>query len=632
MAAKPPPTPSTLKPFNSLSFRPQGEIPIVSQNSNEIQVKKNKMKNLTLISLLILICTHQSNAQEDEYWQLVTGAHAKNLIQLDSATMVFIMHDWSFVEEENTYRPNTLKMHYFNMEGQYVDSVTFNFNDLNTGYQIEPLREATHHGVCRLPDGRFLIGGHGERISSSKQYSFSEKSYQKFKPYSLEKDPLENSDQPILHPMIFTLSSNLDSIIKIDTLDPVLAYCPITLIQYIAPDTLIIGYHKSYPSNHVIMETDSLFNVRWSTEFGQVDYWTAYIYDFEVTEDGDYLANLRYYDPWSRHVYYRNRLFKFDRNDGSLMWEKIIRKSSNSSSFNYTITAMEDDKYLLAYDDCCDYPTYDDYQGYVFHENTGLHLRVIDSEGNTLQEKSLIDFLSAHIYTWDGNQYGGIHEDPALAKPWYSPFQTIKNADNSYLIVGIYTSVPDYPIGRGFLLKVTSELEPVWVRVFEIDKKNYAYNCINVAWINNIINNEENIFISGRFESVCGSYNPSPYYPPFYYGVFYWAGLFLTLDTYGCYKSGCHLHDNIAEWEYDSLITFFPNPAADLLNIKIDRPNIESHKKTLFISDLSGRGMLTKHFEGNELQVSVKNLTPGTYLAYIFSQGHILKAEKIVVR
>ncbi|MBS4012742.1 MAG: T9SS type A sorting domain-containing protein [Bacteroidetes bacterium] len=52
----------------------------------------------------------------------------------------------------------------------------------------------------------------------------------------------------------------------------------------------------------------------------------------------------------------------------------------------------------------------------------------------------------------------------------------------------------------------------------------------------------------------------------------------------------------------------------------------------MFISDLSGRGMLTKHFTGNELQVSIKGFNPGIYLAYIFSDGHILKAEKIVVR
>jgi hypothetical protein len=590
------------------------------------------MKKLYTITLLILICTHQSNAQENEYWQLVTGAYAKNLIQLNCSTMAFIMHDWAFVEEENTYRINTLKIHYFDIEGIYLDSVTLNFHNLNTGYHIEPLREATHHGVCRIPNGNFLIGGHGERLQSGKKNNYGEKAFHKYMPYSLEKDLYEEPDYPMLHPMIISISSNLDSVLKIDTLNAVSHYGPVTLIKHIAPDTLIIGYHKTYPSTHVIMETDSLFNIRWSTEIEDVIYWTAYIYDFEITEDGNYLVNLRYFDPWSRHVYYRNRFFKFNRHNGNLMWQKIIRKSSNSSSFNYTITAMEDDKYLIAYDDCCEYPTNIDHQGYVFHENTGLHLRVIDSDGNTLQEKSLIDFLSAHIYTWDGNQYGGIHEDPAQAKPWYKPFQTIKNPDNTYLISGIHYSSPRYTKGRGFLLKVTSELEPVWVRVFEIDKKNYPYNCATVAWINNILNNEENIFIAGRFESVCGSYNPSPYYPPFYLGYFYWAGLFVTLDTYGCYETGCHLHDNIAEWEYDSLITFYPNPATDMLNIKIDRPNIESHKKTLFISDLSGRGMLTKHFEGNELQVSVKNLTPGIYLAYIFSQGHVLKAEKIVVR
>ncbi|MBS4012597.1 MAG: T9SS type A sorting domain-containing protein [Bacteroidetes bacterium] len=591
------------------------------------------MKKLSIIAFLIIICTTQSNSQEDEYWQLVTGAYAKNLIQLDSATMVFIMHDWSLVEEENAYRPNTLKMHYFNITGEYKDSATLNFREIFPEYSIDPLMEASHHGVGRLRNGNFLVGGHGNLVTHSgkTQIELSHKFFQ-FQFVEDSKSQAYNESPPLVHPMIFTLTPNLDEVIRLDTLQAVPFYGSITLIHEVAPDTLIIGFHKSNESRHEILETDSLFNVRWSTEFGQIGAWTADIYDFEVTEDGHYLVNLRYYYPWSRHVYYRNRLFKFNRNDGSLMWQKIIRKSSNSSSFNYTITDMGDDKYLLAYDDCCEYPTDMDYTGLIFHENTGLHLRVIDSDGNTLQEKSLIDFLSAHIYTWDGNQYGGIHEDPAQAKPWYKPFQTIKNPDNTYLISGIHYSSPGYTKGRGFLLKLSAELEPIWVRVFEIDKKNYPYNCATVAWINNILNNEENIFISGRFESVCGSYNPSPYYPPFYYGWFYWAGLFVTLDKYGCYEEGCHLHDNIAEWEYDSRITFYPNPTSDILNIKIDRPTIENNMKTLFISDLSGRGMLTKHFTGNELQVSIKGFNPGIYLAYIFSDGHILKAEKIVVR
>jgi hypothetical protein len=602
------------------------------------------MKKIFLLLILFFATNLCANSQDDEYWTLAPGSLGQYLIQIDSTTMVLITNEWTFVEEEGYYRNNSLYFHYFNIEGEFINSWLLNFHEIDSLKKTEPLRAANRiagrSAITKLANGKYLIGGHGEVDTTKKLYQYSSNNYHEkhssrfenlgFFNYTLnsEYNDLDKDDSPpIANPMIFTFNSALDSLLKVDTLEAVPYYGSVVLIREIAPDTLIIGYHKSNESRHEIMEADSLFNVRWKTEFGQIEAWVADIYDFAVTSDGDYLVSMYYYYQWSSKTYLRNRLFKFCKNTGELLWQKIIR-NGNNISFNFTLTSLDDDKYLLAYDDCCLGPSGTNLDEYVFHENTGLHLRIIDSDGNTIEQKSLVDFLSAHLYT-HGSPGAICYDDPNEAAPWYIPLQTIKNPDNTFLISGILRSTASTCYFRGFLLKLDENLEPLWVRVFEIDKKNYIGDCYNTLRLNNILNTGNNIFLGGTFESICS--NP-PYYEPFYYDVFFWSGIVIPLDNYGCYETGCHLHDNIAEWEYDSLITFFPNPTTDMLNIKIDRPTIENNMKTLFISDLSGRGMLTKHFEGNELQVSVKNLTPGIYLAYIFSQGHVLKAEKIVVR
>ncbi|MFO8066953.1 MAG: T9SS type A sorting domain-containing protein [Bacteroidales bacterium] len=603
------------------------------------------MKNICLLFILFLVSTLNTNSREDEYWALVPGSLGQYLVQTDSTTMVLITNEWTFVEQEEAFRPNTLNLHYFNNNGEFINSLSKNFDEIDSFKVIEPLRSngrvAGRSSMTKLANGKFLLGGHGIQNSTYAKESralnyyhkrslnhYKDSVYLQFSSFSEENNVEKEETPPMINPMIFTFNPALDSLLKIDTLEAVPYYGSVVLIREIAPDTLIIGYHKSNESRHEIMETDSLFNVRWKTEFGQIDEYFADIYDFQVASDGNYLVSVHYWNVALNEIYYaKNRLFKFCKNTGELLWEKIIRNDSNIS-FMFTLTALENDKYLIAYDDCCLGPSGNYLQEYVFHENTGLHLRIIDNDGNTIEQKSLVDFLSAHIYT-HGSPGNINYENPDEAVPWYRPLKTVKNPDNTFLISGILRSAASTYYLRGFLLKLDENLEPLWVRVFEIDKKNYIYDCYNTLRLNNILYNGNNIFLGGTFESISSN---CPYYDPNYYYVYFWSGILVPLDEYGCHEPDCHLYDNIAEWEYDSLITFFPNPANTTLNVIIDRQEIEQKEKTLFISDLSGRGMLTKHFTGNELQVSINNFSPGVYLAYIFSEGHILKSEKIVVK
>jgi hypothetical protein len=79
-------------------------------------------------------------------------------------------------------------------------------------------------------------------------------------------------------------------------------------------------------------------------------------------------------------------------------------------------------------------------------------------------------------------------------------------------------------------------------------------------------------------------------------------------------------------------ISIFPNPASDRLHISIERPAIEHLHKTLFISDMQGRGILTQSFSGNSLNVSLGSFSPGVYMVYIMTGQNVLRAGKVVVR
>jgi hypothetical protein len=108
--------------------------------------------------------------------------------------------------------------------------------------------------------------------------------------------------------------------------------------------------------------------------------------------------------------------------------------------------------------------------------------------------------------------------------------------------------------------------------------------------------------------------------------------LFIPLDEHGCYEPGCHLSDNVPEWEWESFISMYPNPASDRLHISIERPAIEHLHKTLFISDMQGHCILTQSFTGNSLNVSLENFSPGIYLVYIMTGQNLLRAGKVVVK
>jgi hypothetical protein len=632
-------------------------------------MKPNLSNIKAVLCLALLIITGFLQSQENEYWMLKPGFSGRHLIRIDSTKVALIANEFVFIPEAGVISARQLNIHYFDNRGQYLSSTHINFSEIDNAIANESIISvypfssfsigSLHHSIFRLSDGRFLVGGHGlykhhNELSKITNTNLKNNIIFKTENLSDEIDKNNEDNYPIINPIIFTISEDFDKLIKIDTLEGVPDFGLVTLIHEITPDTIILGYHKTNESRHELLETDSLFNVRWKTEFGQIDASVADIYDFAITSDGDYLISLLYTNFWVPHFlgYRYNILYKFSKT-GELLWQKNIRKNNNTISFTTNIISLEDDKFLLVYDNCCvKPPNFYDLNQIILTEETGIYLRVINNDGVTLSEKSLVDFLSAYVTTYTGYQpYGTTVENPNEAYPWFYPLQTIKNPDNTFLVTGVH-----YPTGRGlnwargFLLKIDQDLNPVWIRIFDIDNKNYRYGANRVA-LNSIVtvedyqdnsllsaSNAKRIFLGGTFLSVDFGNAHSPYYnPPNYSNPSqYRMSLFIPLDEHGCHEPGCHLvidedDNSITVIEAITKTTFYPNPAKDILHIKIDIPQLEEKTKVIFIQDISGTGMIYDRFSKNEHTLSIKNLPSGIYTAFIMCEGYILKTEKIVV-
>ncbi len=575
--------------------------------------------------------------EEEEYWTLVPGVLGDQLIPLDSS-IVFVSQDYGLINENQVMR-NTINLYHFNMAGELTNTYSFNIFKTEWLENVEVLRSLGRHKVHRLSNGNFLMGGHGEVVSKD-QKTLTAKihpNYLNHKPF-LEKQydkGIHKEKETPTHPLILTFNPTLDSLLRIDTLPPVPSFGAVTLIHEVAPDTLIIGFHKTNESRQQIMETDSLFNIRWSTEFGQQGGWIADIYDFQVTSEGDYLVSMNYYDPWSPSnalgVYKdKNILFKFDKVNGELLWQEQIWIGKGFNKIA-SMAPWQNDKVVIALDDCCKPNSHN--SDVYFHEHTGMHLQIRDSDGDIHEEINLAGFLTAFIKIFPGpSAYGDDLEDPDNKAPWFIPYRIIRNPDNSYLVTGIQYSSNPRGFGRGFLVKLDDELQPLWARIFEIDKKNYIYGG-DENWLFNVVTTGDKIFLGGSFTTAGFWSTPSPYYPPNYpWNSIFRMDLFIPLDEHGCYEPGCHLTDNVPYYELEQAITLSPNPARDRVTIRVDHNALSHKKKVLYISDMQGNAMLTQEFTDNHIDVSLSGYSPGTYLVYIMSEGQVFRGEKLLVK
>lgn len=111
-------------------------------------------------------------------------------------------------------------------------------------------------------------------------------------------------------------------------------------------------------------------------------------------------------------------------------------------------------------------------------------------------------------------------------------------------------------------------------------------------------------------------------------------GWLLKLDEYGCLVPGCHLIDDIIEFEdIEFELKLFPNPVSDFLNVFFRN---HSSKKDFTFSVIDVSGKIIDSFVNREkeatLMISVSDYMTGTYFLRLESEGRILKTEKIIIQ
>jgi len=75
-------------------------------------------------------------------------------------------------------------------------------------------------------------------------------------------------------------------------------------------------------------------------------------------------------------------------------------------------------------------------------------------------------------------------------------------------------------------------------------------------------------------------------------------------------------------------INVFPNPATDLITIKLSNNSYNSLSYNLV--DINGKILIVDHLASNQNQIDIKTLTVGSYFFNIISNGKSLKTFKII--
>jgi Secretion system C-terminal sorting domain len=108
--------------------------------------------------------------------------------------------------------------------------------------------------------------------------------------------------------------------------------------------------------------------------------------------------------------------------------------------------------------------------------------------------------------------------------------------------------------------------------------------------------------------------------------------LIMRVDSNGCLDpTNCKVQNIITSSEDLSVekdqMTVYPNPAGEILNIEIlSTPRRYNYE----IVDLTGVKVNHGIFNGRTEQISIGKLTPGLYLVNVYSQGHLISAQKFI--
>lgn len=75
-------------------------------------------------------------------------------------------------------------------------------------------------------------------------------------------------------------------------------------------------------------------------------------------------------------------------------------------------------------------------------------------------------------------------------------------------------------------------------------------------------------------------------------------------------------------------ISIYPNPATDLIKLKIENYEIENLRYQIY--DINGNLLLNNKVEGNETSIVISNLVSATYLLKVTDNNKVIKTFKVI--
>ena len=170
--------------------------------------------------------------------------------------------------------------------------------------------------------------------------------------------------------------------------------------------------------------------------------------------------------------------------------------------------------------------------------------------------------------------------------------------------------------GSGFISKYTSTGSLSWARVLKCT----TVNCwLNIKGMKVVDNNE--VVFTGLFmdDFVLDAVSLNAVYP----GTVSKPNMYLV-------KADGSLPISVPSYliENQTVLTFYPNPANDYLQISIEDKNIKNGQ--IEIIALTGKQLLNERFEGNDFKVSTAHLPNGIYLLKV-SGKHYQSIHKFII-
>jgi len=360
-----------------------------------------------------------------------------------------------------------------------------------------------------------------------------------------------------------------------------------------------------YPS---FMETDSLGSIIWRKNFFCGSNCQLVPFHIAQASDGGYFftcAEVHNSGGSGADFYEYTAIIKTD-SLGNEQY-RLHPGQPNLYAVRGWVLPTDDGNYITAYSD----PMLG-----VLDENPQINpdraiwLYKYDIEGNTLFEESLIDFLPLSDF---GNRF-----------PYYIS-QMIKTTDGNIVIVGNAGQ-----LFWGFILKVTQQGEPIWIRLIKFPPQSEGNDAGGeYTQVYGVTQTTDGGYI------MAGEYFSSP-------GNIYPQGIQTAfaakVDEYGCLEPGCQIGDGVAENTKANLgLKVFPNPASELINISV----AESVKvKKVRVYEVMGRVVLVQAMyqspqppspRGSSISVDVNNLSPGMYLLEVETRDGYREVKRLVI-